>query len=50
MRNRPKDYVVIRASTPAERRNEAIFLVVAVAYSAVFWAANAVCLWRLMFG
>jgi len=50
MRNRPKDYVVIRSATPAERRNEAIFLTVAVSYSAVFWAANAFHLWQLMFG
>jgi len=50
VRKRPKHYVVIRASTPAERRNEAVFLTAAVVYSAAFWAANAFYLWRLMFG
>lgn len=50
MAKRPKDYVVIRGSTPAERRNEVVFLAVAAAYSAAFWAVHAGFLWRAIFG
>jgi hypothetical protein len=44
-----KDYIVIRESTPAERRAHAVMLLLGGAYSIVFWAAGLLDLWRLMF-
>jgi hypothetical protein len=50
MIERNEDYIVIRESTRAERRANAIWLLIGGTYSVVFWTASVLDLWRLTFG
>jgi hypothetical protein len=47
MAHRSKKHIVLRASTPAERREDVAILVSGGAYRLMYWAVVGLHLWRL---